>query len=298
MANSAKSVNFTGSTAFCRSTHNAAQVALTQEVPTRTDSGQKRDREELGVIDGPSKHKYRQRAHSNPLSNHGIDVPQSPNDAPWAQCYAERYANGQKIEPTVADIGCGFGGLSIALAEALASDGDVVLGMELRKTVAQYVQDRITSLRQSRPGEFNNVACIRANAMRSLPNYFRKAQLRAMVFAFPDPHFKAQNHRRRLIQSHLLDEYAYVLRDGALLYTITDVQEVAEWNADAIEAHPLFQRVHEHDLSNDPVPHLMATETEEGRKVLRNNGNMWRAVARRLPNTHFFQLDQSTSAPV
>jgi tRNA (guanine-N7-)-methyltransferase len=60
--------------------------------------------------------------------------------------------------------------------------------------------------------------------MRNLPNYFVKGQLEKMFFLFPDPHFKAQNHRRRIIQSTLLAEYAYLLKSGGRLYTITDVQ--------------------------------------------------------------------------
>ncbi len=44
-----------------------------------------------------------------------------------------------------------------------------------------------------------------------------------------DPHFKASNHRRRIIQRTLLAEYAYLLRPGGLLYTITDVEDLGNW---------------------------------------------------------------------
>ena len=44
-----------------------------------------------------------------------------------------------------------------------------------------------------------------------------------------DPHFKAANHRRRIIQRTLLAEYAYLLRPGGLLYTITDVEDLGDW---------------------------------------------------------------------
>ena len=48
-----------------------------------------------------------------------------------------------------------------------------------------------------------------------------------------DPHFKAANHRRRIIQRTLLAEYAYLLRPGGLLYTITDVEDLGNWQAGA-----------------------------------------------------------------
>ena len=49
--------------------------------------------------------------------------------------------------------------------------------MEIRATVVLYVEDRLKSLRAQNQGHFDNVAVMRSNAMKHLPNYFRKAQL-------------------------------------------------------------------------------------------------------------------------
>lgn len=57
-----------------------------------------------------------------------------------------------------------------------------------------------------------------------------------------DPHFKTANHRRRIIQTSLLAEYAYCLAVGGMLYTITDVPELGEWMQAKLDAHPLFER--------------------------------------------------------
>lgn len=57
-----------------------------------------------------------------------------------------------------------------------------------------------------------------------------------------DPHFKTSNHRRRIIQTSLLAEYAYCLAVGGMLYTVTDVQELGEWMRAKLDAHPLFER--------------------------------------------------------
>lgn len=40
--------------------------------------------------------------------------------------------------------------------------------------VAEYVRERILSLRRETPGEYENAACLRTNAMKFLPHYFRK----------------------------------------------------------------------------------------------------------------------------
>ena len=46
-------------------------------------------------------------------------------------------------------------------------------GMEIRVKVSDYVRDKIKALRVNHPGQFTNIACIRANAMKYLPNFFR-----------------------------------------------------------------------------------------------------------------------------
>ena len=53
----------------------------------------------------------------------------------------------------------------------------LMLGMEIRVKVSDYVQDRITALRTNHPGQYQNIACLRTNSMKYMPNYFRKAQV-------------------------------------------------------------------------------------------------------------------------
>jgi len=53
----------------------------------------------------------------------------------------------------------------------------LMVGMEIRVKVSDYVMDRITALRQQHPDVYQNIACIRTNAMKYLPNYFKKGQV-------------------------------------------------------------------------------------------------------------------------
>lgn len=62
-----------------------------------------------------------------------------------------------------------------------------------------FVQTRITAMRQENPPRGQNAAVLRTNAMKYLPNFMEKGQLEKIFFCFPDPHFKAKNHRRRII---------------------------------------------------------------------------------------------------
>merc|ERR1711874_584592 len=117
---------------------------------------------------------------------------------------------------------------------------------------------KISALRLNHPGQFSNIACIRANAMKYLPNFFRKAQLSKMFFLFPDPHFKKAKHKWRIINETLLAEYAYVLREGGRLYTVTDVRDIGcGYGGLLMQLSPMFPST------------LMFESSEEGQKVTR-----------------------------
>ena len=53
----------------------------------------------------------------------------------------------------------------------------LILGLEIRVKVSDYVQDRIRALRAAPGGGFQNIACLRSNAMKHLPNFFCKGQV-------------------------------------------------------------------------------------------------------------------------
>ncbi|KAL8811177.1 MAG: hypothetical protein Q9200_002013 [Gallowayella weberi] len=183
---------------------------------------------------------------------------------------------------TVADIGCGFGGLLVALAPKLP-DG-LLIGMEIRTQVTEFVQDRIKALRNqnANSGLYQNIACLRANTMKFLPNFFKKAQLTKIFLCFPDPHFKARKHKARIVSLTLNSEYAFVMKPGGIVYTITDVEDLHEWMVKHFEEHPSFERVNKEEEAMDECVKTMMVETEEGKKVERNDGEKFVACFRRL----------------
>ncbi|KAK7707262.1 tRNA (guanine-N(7)-)-methyltransferase (tRNA(m7G46)-methyltransferase) [Botryosphaeria dothidea] len=260
----------------------------------------------------PKKKFYRQRAHANPFSDHALTYPAHPDLMDWASLYpayavepptameeatsesavqtdqpdeeqAEKPIGKRRIskEVEVADIGCGFGGLLFALSPKLPDM--LLLGMEIRTSVTEFVQEKAKALRAQNSGNggYQNVACLRANAMKFLPNFFRKGQLSKIFLCFPDPHFKARKHKARIVSASLNSEYAYVLRPGGIVYTITDVEDLHRWMVEHFEKHPSFERISDEELENDVCVEVMKTETEEGKKVTRNNGKKFVACFRR-----------------
>lgn len=222
---------------------------------------------------------YRARAHSNPLNESLFEVPASPDKVDWSSHFPDEVQGGQPLEVKFADVGCGFGGLLFRLSPLFPDK--LMVGIELRDKVSEYVKQKILTMRGDNPGKYTNISVIRTNAMKYLPNYFHKGQLEKMFFLFPDPHFKAANHRRRIINTTLITEYAFVLSPGGMLYTITDVPELGTWMREKLRSHPMFDEVPEDDLKDDVACGLLTEASEEAQKVARNEGQTFLAVFRR-----------------
>lgn len=252
----------------------------------------------------PQKKFYRQRAHANPFSDHALTYPASPDLMDWAPYYpayikppedgggsvneeAEGGLRRLSKEVTVADIGCGFGGLLVALSPLLPDE--LLLGLEIRTQVTTYVQDRIHALRSqsqssnSSSSSYQNIAALRSNTMKFLPNFFHKAQLSRIFLCFPDPHFKARKHKARIVSATLNSEYAFVMREGGVVYTITDVEDLHLWIVEHFgRSSEAFERVeNEDEVEGDLCVKAMRMETEEGKKVERNGGKKFVALFRR-----------------
>ncbi|XP_071870341.1 tRNA (guanine-N(7)-)-methyltransferase [Bombus fervidus] len=239
----------------------------------------------------PQKKYYRQRAHSNPIADHCLEYPIKPDLMNWGSLYPSYFVTneGESKEQNLSqkcvefvDIGCGYGGLLVTLS--LMFPENLILGMEIRVKVSDYVMDRIAALRSQNPGQYQNIACLRTNAMKYLPNYFHKGQLKKMFFLYPDPHFKKSKHKWRIINKTLLAEYAYVLTEGAIVYTVTDVKDLHEWIVEHFREHPLFDDVSKEELDKDPIVEKLYESTEEGQKVTRNKGDKFLAVFKRIPD--------------
>lgn len=269
----------------------------------------------------------------------------------WSTLYPKHFSepgsgtNRQRQVVEIADLGCGFGGLLFALAPQIPQT--LILGMEIRAGVTEYVSKKINAVRarnangsrdslelpplpdqaesaqsttpkpENGSGDpktsaseppaketfspthpYTNIAVLRANAMKFLPNFFTRAQLRAIFFCFPDPHFKARKHKARIVSPTLNAEYAYVLRPGGVVYTITDVQDLHEWMCEHLSRHKSFERVAEDEYKSALVAgeeqsdenemckfvRTMMSGTEEGQKVTRNQGEKFVALFRRLPD--------------
>ena len=113
-----------------------------------------------------------------------------------------------------------------------------------------------------------------------------------MFFCFADPHFKKVNHRRRIVNTALLTDYAYILRPGGKIYIVTDVEDLHNWQYEKLDGHPMFELVPDEENVDDPCIKYMCEGTDEAKKVLRREGQIWHAVFRKRDVTKPADLEK------
>ncbi|KAA0153947.1 hypothetical protein FNF28_06889 [Cafeteria roenbergensis] len=178
----------------------------------------------------------------------------------------------------ILDIGAGFGGLLFGLN--LVFPGARKLALEIRGRVAEFVRLKVLAARAAGDAAARRCGVQRVNTMCQLPSFLPLASVSAIFICFPDPHFKRQNHRRRIISPALLSEYAAVLREGGLLFTITDVPALHDWMHTHLEDHPSFEATPA--AADDPCVIAMRMATDEARKSLREGRHhQWNVYRRR-----------------
>lgn len=221
-------------------------------------------------------------------------APISPGAMDWSAHFPDHFQIDEEGKPVqsdklirFADIGCGFGGLTMTLSEMFPDK--LTLGLEIRASVVDIVYKRIQEARAEHksesdeaPGKFNNISVLRTNFMKYAANYFYKGQLEKLFFLFADPHFKQGNYRRRIINPNFCAIYAYILKVGGILYTITDVKDLHDWQVQHLTEHPCFERLSEEEEEADPLVKVIANCSEEGLKVSRLKGSKFPALFRRI----------------
>ena len=176
---------------------------------------------------------------------------------------------------TFADIGCGFGGLLVRLSPLFPKE--LIIGMEIRAQVSEYVRERVFGAEERTSGRVSKHFRFEDKLDEVFTELFPERSAEEVVLSVPDPHFKRSKRRRRIIQTALIAEYAFCLREGGILYTQTDVEDVGDWMKEKLDMHPLFRPMTEEELNSDVCVELLrrGTPTEEGQKVKRNSGSTW-----------------------
>jgi len=86
----------------------------------------------------------------------------------------------------------------------------------------------------------NNIRIHMGDA-REIVDALPDAALGRVFILFPDPWPKTRHHKRRFIQSEMLDALARVMRPGAELRFASDDAPYLDWTLERLMAHPAFE---------------------------------------------------------
>ncbi|XP_052159675.1 uncharacterized protein LOC127777165 isoform X2 [Oryza glaberrima] len=174
-------------------------------------------------------HHLRIRQHVNPLSS-SFSEPTEPPE--WKEVFED------PLLPLMVDIGCGSGRFLIWLAKN-SGERRNYLGLEIRQKLVERSQFWVTEL------GLRNVYFMFANATVSFNQIVSSypGPLSLVSILCPDPHFKKRHHKRRVLQSQLVDSITNNLCLGGRVLLQSDVLEVA---ADMRERFDEYSDVFEH----------------------------------------------------
>ncbi len=79
-----------------------------------------------------------------------------------------------------------------------------------------------------------------------------------------------------------LNEYAFIMKPRGRIYVITDVKDLYDWEVEKLSEHRMFRRLSSGEEEADICCQLITNETEEGKKVARNQGDKFLAVFERI----------------
>ncbi|MHB1211193.1 MAG: tRNA (guanosine(46)-N7)-methyltransferase TrmB [Candidatus Nanopelagicales bacterium] len=162
--------------------------------------------------------------------------------------------------PVVAEIGFGTGAATASMAKDEPATG--ILAIDVH---TPGVGDLLWRINRDR---LANVRVVEADALAVLEYMVPPASLAGVRSFFPDPWPKARHHKRRLVQSGVLDLVASRLVTGGWWHLATDWAEYAEWIEDAFAASPAWTGATVERPESRPVTRYEARALLAGRAIV------------------------------
>lgn len=127
-------------------------------------------------------------------------------------------------QPTILEIGFGMG--DSLLTQAIQEPDHNFIGIEVHKPGIGRLMN------EAAKAGVQNLRILCEDAVDVLSDGFGPATLAGVQIYFPDPWHKKRHHKRRLIQSPLIDVLAHRVRLGGFCHIATDWAPYAEWILD------------------------------------------------------------------
>lgn len=225
-------------------------------------------------------------------------------------------------KPLHIDIGCAKGGflLEYAASEYAAKEKYNYLGLEIRPMVAQFAKERLSI--HNLTGKLDFLGCnVNFDLDRLLGRYHQRARptttvtttasdnknddnamllLHRVTIQYPDPHFKKQHAKRRVVTPALVNVIAkYMPPLTGVVFLQSDVQTVLDDMRDRFaEASLYFEADVRHDKDEYLPENPLGVPTEREVSVIDKGLPVYRVLFRRTATPYQEQVRGEESKPV
>lgn len=160
------------------------------------------------------------------------------------------------------------------------------LGLEIRPAVAQYAQSRIPI--HHLEGKVAYLGCnANVDLARILQRYHPSREdhrLTRVSIQFPDPHFKTQHQKRRVVNRSLIETLARYMPTNSMVFLQSDVQDVLDDMRSRFRESSEYYRDAVEDTTKYMEENIMGVPTEREVSVLERDLPVYRTV--------FYRTDQ------
>ena len=204
------------------------------------------------------------RQHVNPLSSNFNQIERIPS---LSEMFDDSKSN------LHLDIGCAAGEFLFDLA--LVNTSWNYLGIEIREKLVKNAKLKVLER------EIKNLYFVFGNANNILnddQSKFIIKNLKSISFYFPDPWFKKRHHKRRVIQTELINILSNSLRQGTLIFIKTDVKDLFDYMNSTILNNVCFKKIDKKDFNYSESFNPNKVKTNREKYVLVNQLDIFERI--------------------
>lgn len=140
-----------------------------------------------------------------------------------------------RVVPLTVEIGFGMGYSLVQMAQA-APERDFI-GIEIHPNGIAQICFEAGSI------DLPNLRVMDADALLALEHFFPDACIDTVQLYFADPWPKKKHHKRRFVQTHIMQLIRRKLKMGGVFHAATDWQPYADWMLEILEVAEGFENM-------------------------------------------------------
>jgi len=178
------------------------------------------------------------------------------------------------IEEKILDLAELFETNQDVVLEVGFGNGDSLLEMATKQNQVNFLGIEVYEagvgriINEAHKRQLKNLKIIKNDAVEVIKHHIKDDSLSKFQLFFPDPWHKKKHHKRRILQTSLLDMLTKKLKNGGIIHIATDWEHYAEHIMETMEAHPDFKNtLGDHIYSPRPAHRPLTKFENRGQRL-------------------------------